>query len=104
MAEAKPWRSVSVSYQQRIEEMIGKHIGCFQTELTLANELASHKRRPSLPYGYPPGVYRPLHLCNIPQYRQFVSQTGGCLSNGVPRVLSAEWHDGSLLGVYNPRD
>ncbi|WP_216641089.1 hypothetical protein [Solemya velesiana gill symbiont] len=54
-----------------------------------------------MPYGYPLAVYRPLNVCQVPQVRKFVAETGGRLSNGVPKVLRHEIIDGNLLGIYN---
>lgn len=102
--EVKVARGLSrVSYQKRIDEMIGKHVASYQAELSLANEMSAYRHSPSMPYGYPPRIYHPYHFCQVPQYHRFVAQTGGRLSNGVPRVLSAEWENGTLLGIYNPK-
>ncbi len=84
--------------------MIGKHVAHFQDEMTLAKLMAHYKKKtPSMPYGYPLAVYRPLHVCRSPEVRQFVSRTGGRLSNGVPRVLGMKLVDQYPLGSYNPK-
>ena len=91
-----------MSYETRVDELIGKHVAQFQDEMTLA-KLMDHyrKKTPSMPYGYPIAVYRPLHVCPSPKVRQFVARTGGRLSNGVPRVLGMELVDQYALGSYN---
>jgi hypothetical protein len=93
-----------MSYQKKIEEMVGEHVAIFQQEYSLAREMAGLTRKgPAMPYGYPLAVYRPIHFCKIPQVRHFIARTGGCLSNGVPRVLSMDFVDNHLLGIYNRR-
>ncbi len=93
-----------MSYETRIDEMVGQHVAEFQMEVSLAKKMGGHqsKRAPEMPYGYPAAVYRPLHVCRAPQFKRFVALTGGTLSNGVPRVLSADMVDQYVLGVYNP--
>jgi hypothetical protein len=93
-----------MSYQKQIDDMIGEHVAIFQAELSLAQKMRTLiKDKPTMPYGYPLGVYRPIHLCKVPQVKAFVAKTGGCLSNGVPRVLRAEWLHGNLIGLYCPK-
>ena len=83
--------------------MIGKHVAHFQDEMTLAKLMDHYKQRtPSMPYGYPIAVYRPMHVCRSPEVKQFVARTGGRLSNGVPKVLGMEIVDQYALGAYNP--
>lgn len=86
--------------------MVGQHVAEFQREIAMARimkELSDNPPPPSMPYGYPIRVYRPLHVCRFPQFKKTISQHGGTLSNGVPRVLSMDIVDQNLLGVYNPR-
>lgn len=83
--------------------MVGTHVAEFQAELSLARKLQGHEYVPAMPYGYPLAVYRPMHLCRIPQVKQFIAQTGGKLSNGVPKVLRHELVEGYILGIYNPQ-
>jgi hypothetical protein len=91
-----------VSYQVRIEEMVGNHVAEFQAELSLAKKMGDLvDKNPRMPYGYPIRVYRPLHFCQMPKTRQFIAKTGGRLTNGVPRVLREEVVGGYLLGIYN---
>ena len=95
-----------MSYEKRIDEMVGHHLAEFQTELTLAQRLADRMqdedRAPVMPYGYPVRIYRPLHICRTPKVRQFIARHGGTLSNGVPRILGMELVGQYTLGVYNP--
>ena len=91
-----------MSYETKIDELVGKHLAEFQREVTLAKTLSTLRKVPPMPYGYPMAVYRPLHVCRVPQVRQFIARTGGKLSNGVPRVLRTEMVDQYLLGTYNP--
>jgi hypothetical protein len=92
----------AVSYQARIEEMVGNYVAEFQTELTLAKKMGDIlDNTPRMPYGYPLQVYRPMHFCQMPKVKQFIAKTGGKLSNGVPKVLSGEVVGGYLLGIYN---
>jgi len=91
-----------MSYETRIDELVGQHLAQFQREMTLAKNLSTVKKVPPMPYGYPIRVYRPVHVCRIPQARRFIAQTGGMLSNGVPRVLRTEFAEQYPLGIYNP--
>lgn len=91
-----------MSYQTRVEDLVGEHVARFQAELSLARQMLESSRKNPMPYGYPVGVYRPLHLCKAPQFRAFIARNGGCLSNGVPRVLRGQWQGDFLLGIYNP--
>jgi hypothetical protein len=90
-----------MSYETKIDRMIGEHIAEFQAELTLARQLKRCLKSPSMPYGYPIAVYRPVHICKIPQVKDFITHTGGTLSNNVPRVLSMEMIGDYPVGLYN---
>ena len=90
-----------MSYATRIDEMIGKHVAEFQAELTLAKKLKQYLVDPTMPYGYPVAVYRPIHVCRTPQVKQFIHHTGGKLSNNVPKVLGMEMDEEYPLGIYN---
>ena len=92
-----------MSYQKKIDEMVGTHVAEFQAELSLAKKLEGHDYRPAMPYGYPLAVYRPMHICKTPQVKHFIARTGGKLSNGVPKVLRHELVGGYILGIYNPQ-
>lgn len=90
-----------MSYETKIDKMIGEHIAEYQAELTLAKKLKQCLASPAMPYGYPIAVYRPMHVCHVPQVRQFIHHTGGTLSNNVPRVLSMEMIGEYPVGIYN---
>ena len=91
-------------YRKKIDEMVGNHVAEFQQELTLAKNMRDTlSELPSMPYGYPRSVYRPMHFCRVPKISEFIAKTGGTLSNGVPRVISGEMVGGYMLGVYNPK-
>ncbi len=91
-----------MSYQKRIDDMVGKHVAEFQVEFTLARQLAQHVNNTAMPYGYPIEVYRPMHICSRPKRRRFIARSGGILSNGVPKILRTQLIDQYILGVYNP--
>ena len=90
-----------MSYETKIDRMIGEHIAEFQAELALAKKLKQYLKNPSMPYGYPIAVYKPVHVCKTPQAKQFITHTGGTLSNNVPRVLSMEMIGDYPVGIYN---
>ena len=92
-----------MSYQTRVDEMVGKHVAEFQDEMTLGKLMARYvEKTPSMPYGYPIAVYCPLHTCKSPEIKHFVARTGGRMSNGVPKVISMDVVDQYILGLYNP--
>ena len=91
-----------MSYQKKIDEMVGKHVAEFQLEISLAKQMEGLKTTPKMPYGYPIEVYRPKHICKVPHVKRFIARTGGTLSNGVPRILRAELVGQYILGIYNP--
>ena len=92
-----------MSYEIRVDEMIGKHLKHFQDEIALAKVMEGYTSTPpAMPYGYLIAVYRPLHTCQSPTVTAFVAHTGGRLSNGVPRVLGLELVNQYALGLYNP--
>jgi len=91
-----------MSYQKKIDDMVGKHVAEFQLECTLSRQLAQHVNNTAMPYGYPIRVYRPMHICSRPKRRRFIACNGGILSNGVPKILRAQLINQYILGVYNP--
>jgi len=94
-----------MSYETRVDEMVGKHVAEFQHEMTLAKMMERYtKKAPSMPYGYPLAVYRPLHVCRSHEVQEFIARTGGKLSNGVPKVISMELVNEYILGLYNRHD
>lgn len=99
-----------MAYEKKVDELVGRHVSEFQREYCLARQmkgLRGDREVPPMPYGYPLAVYRPVHLfrpSKSPKVRELIARTGGKLSNGVPRVLSMDFMDGYILGVYNPTD
>ena len=92
-----------MSYQKKIDEMVGKHVARYQREFALARRMAkAGKGIPRMPYGYPAAVYHPMHICKVPQVKHFIAKAGGCQSNGVPRALRTELVGPYILGAYNP--
>ncbi len=91
-----------MSYQKKIDEMVGKHIAEFQLEFSLSRQLVEQVTDISLPYGYPVGVYHPMHVRKRPHCKRFIACNGGTLSNGVPKILGTRLIDQYILGVYNP--
>lgn len=94
-----------MSYEKRIDELIGQHVSSFQAELSLARAmrgLVTERRTLAMPYGYPVAVYRPTHICRMPPVKKFCPHCSGRLSNGVPKLLRTELVGQYILGVYNP--
>ncbi len=93
-----------MSYETRIDEMVGKHVKHFQDEMTVAKLMERYATKTrAMPYGYPIEVYCPMHICRSPEVKEFVARTGGKLSNGVPKVIGMELVDQYILGLYNPQ-
>jgi len=92
-----------MSYETRVDEMVGKHVAHFQDEMTMAKLMEQYtKKTVPMPYGYPIAVYCPLHTCQSPTVKRFIARTGGKLSNGVPKVLGMDLVNQYILGLYNP--
>lgn len=94
-----------MSYEKRIDELIGQHVGNYVAELSIARAMRgvfSKCKTAPMPYGYPIAVYRPAHICRMPPVRKFHPSGSGRLSNGVPRLLRTELVGQYILGVYNP--
>lgn len=92
-----------MSYATKIDEMIGQYVAEYQAELSLAKEIKECLDKPIMPYGYPVAVYSPKHICKAPNIKDFISKTGGHLSNEVPRILGMEIVEDYPLGIYNQR-
>lgn len=90
-----------MSYAFKEDVIIGQFVSLYQSEISLAKELADCLKKPILPNGYPKSVYRPRHICQTPHMRQIIADTGGRLSNDVPRVLRMEIVADYPLGIYN---
>ena len=91
-----------MSYETRIDQMVGKHVADFQTEVSAAKKLQEMKAAPQLWYGYAAGVYRRRSSARLPQVSQRRVHPVGKLSNGVPWLLSLDLVDQYALGLYNP--
>lgn len=93
-----------VSFERKIDWMIGNHYSEYQDELILGRQLHALLKRidTHMPHGYPPEVYRPGIFFKQPKNTRFIHKPGGILSNGVPKVLGCEIIEGYLLGLYNP--
>ena len=92
-----------MSYEVKKDEMVGRHVAEFQTELTLAKKLRGLSNRPPMPYGYPTRLYHPYHRVVRPKHTEHVHHEHGKLSNNVPWVLGMEVVDSYAIGVYNPK-
>ena len=92
-----------MSYEVKKDEMVGKHVAEFQTELTLARKLEGVVSGPPMPYGYPVRIYHPHHRVLRPRTTETKKHTHDRLSNDVPWVLSMELVDYNVIGVYNPK-
>lgn len=93
-----------MSYEVRLDEMVGKHVAEFQAELTLAKiaKSAVGKRTP-MPYGYPMRVYHPHHVVRRPRVSKEPRKIPERLSNGVLWADRLQLVGQYILGVYNPR-
>jgi len=97
-----------MSYQTKIDQMVGKHVAEFQTEISAAkklqeNEFASpNEFASSMVFGYPAGVYHPTAVVERPHVSRTLSSPPGKMSNGVPWLLSLDLVNQYTLGLYNP--
>lgn len=91
-----------MSYDHKINGMVGQHLAEWQVEVTLANGLRKQVPQTKLPFGYANGIYHPFRGNLVPRNPGFVSHLGGTLSNGVPKVLGLDFRDQYPLGAYNP--
>ena len=95
--------STEMSYEVKLDEMVGKHVAEFQAELTLARQMGGLDSTPPMPYGYPVQLYHPHHTVLRPHATRLIPRSHGKLSNEVPWVLALEVVDNQILGVYNPQ-
>lgn len=93
-----------MSYEKKIDEMVAHYVALYQEEQTLAKEMADALAKPVMAHGYLTRAYHPPRPGQLPALRRFIKGVRGSLSNGVPWTLSARFKDGSLLGIYNPKD
>jgi hypothetical protein len=91
-----------MSYETRIDQMVGKHVANFQTEISAAKKLQEIKAASRLWYGYAAGVYRQKASVRLPRMSRRLVHPVGKMSNGVPWLLSLNLVDQYALGVYNP--
>ena len=91
-----------MSYETRIDQMVGKHVTDFQTEISAAKKLQKIKAASLLWYGYAAGVYRRRASARPPRVSRRLVHPVGKMSNGVPWLLSLNLEDQYALGLYNP--
>jgi hypothetical protein len=93
-----------MSYASKIDEMIGERIAEYEHEQSLKRQLEAYLAANTVPMcqGYPCAVYHPKSVKYEHEIKQLIVNPGGKLSNGVPKVLSADLVGGYPLGVYNP--
>jgi hypothetical protein len=94
-----------MTYENKVDELVSNFVAEFQRELITARNIETYldNEIPKLLTGYPDAVYHPREKREPVISTQFIARTGGRLSNGVPRVLSAEIINDYPLGVYLPR-
>jgi hypothetical protein len=91
-----------MSYQTKLDQMVGKHVADFLLELSVAKQLQECDFAPPMPYGYPSGIYHPRVARKAPYVNRILSSPAGKMSNGVPWVLGMDLVNQYTLGVYNP--
>lgn len=92
-----------MSYESKLDKLIGERIAEYEDEQLLKRKLESFLEDcpVAMCAGYPSSIYHPKSLHHSPKATHFIFQTGGTLSNGVPKVLSGDVVGGYPLGVYN---
>jgi hypothetical protein len=96
-----------MSYEVKVDGMVGKHMAEFQAKLTLSakpSDIGLKPPIPPMPYGYPILVYHPYHSVVLPKSTKFKKHAHGKLSNDVPWVLAMEVVHDYPVGVYNPTE
>lgn len=93
-----------MSYESKLDQLIGERIAEYVDEQLLKRKLASclEQEDVAMCSGYPCSVYHPRSLQHTPEETHFIIHPGGKLSNGVPKLLSSDMVGGYPLGVYNP--
>ena len=91
-----------MSYQTKIDQMVGKHVANFQVEISAAKKLQKCEFHSRMAYGYPAGVYHPTANIERTHVSRILSNPAGKMSNGVPWLLSLELANEYALGLYNP--
>ena len=95
-----------MSYQTKLDEMVGKHVAEYQAEFTMAANAPDLGRKPPatpMPYGYPVRLYHPHHRVMMPRATPCRKHGHGRLSNDVPWVVSMDLVEDYAVGLYNPR-
>jgi hypothetical protein len=93
-----------MSYESRLDQLIGERIAEYEDEQLLKRKFASYLEHPAIPMcqGYPASVYHPKSISHQPEATPIIVHLEGVLSNGVPKILSVDMVGGYPLGVYNP--
>lgn len=91
-----------MSYQTKIDQMIGKHVADFQVEISAAKKLQKCEFHSPMVYGYPAGVYHPTATIERTHVSRIPSNRAGKMSNGVPWLLGLDLASEYALGLYNP--
>jgi len=91
-----------MSYQTKIDRMVGKHVADFQVEISAAKKLQKCEVYSPMTYGYPTGVYHPTATLERTHVSRILSHPAGKMSNGVPWLLSLDLANEYALGLYNP--
>jgi hypothetical protein len=93
---------VTMSYQTKIDRMVGKHVADFQVEISAAKKLQKCEVYSPMANGYPTGVYHPTATLQRTHVSRILSHPAGKMSNGVPWLLSLDLANEYALGLYNP--
>jgi hypothetical protein len=93
-----------MSYESKLDQLIGERIAEYEDEQLLKRKLASclEDSGASMCSGYPCAVYHPKSISHLPEATHFILKLEGVLSNGVPKILGVDLVEGYPLGVYNP--
>ncbi len=91
-----------MSYQTKIDRMVGKHVADFQVEISAAKKLQKCEVYSPMANGYPTGVYHPTANIERTHVSRILSNPAGKMSNGVPWLLSLDLANEYALGLYNP--
>jgi hypothetical protein len=93
-----------MSYESKLDQLIGERIAEYEDEQLLKRKLASclEDSAVTMCSGYPCAVYHPKSISHLPEANHFIFRLEGLLSNGVPKILGVDMVDGYPLGVYNP--
>ena len=91
-----------MSYETKIDQMVGKYVADFQMELSAAKKLQECESAFPFAYGYPASVYHPTAVVERPHVSRTLSNPAGKMSNGVPWLLSLDLANEYALGLYNP--